>query len=177
MRWFVSRVPPCALRSKTNRASNDIVPRRTRLALLARKRFKAADPMQENGVTGTDILAIVLVALGVGSSGTEFIGGLLLAIGGGIGASRLLAIGVVNGAVPLGFLGTVLSAVFVAILADLLSEKLLPTWPVQLPMAVGGFLSSFILPFLLRAASGLASRGEKLAARFLARWLTNDRRK
>lgn len=123
---------------------------------------------------GVDIAALVLVAFGLSASGVEFLGGLALGLAGAFAASRILAAGMVQKAKPLGVFGTFLTGFFVAIMSALAAQYFLPDMPVQLPMAAGGFLSSFIAPFFLKLASGISQRTEKIADRAINRVLPPD---
>lgn len=126
---------------------------------------------------GVDILSLVLVAFGISSTGVEFLGGLALGLAGAFAASRILAAGMVKNAKPLGILGAAMTGLFVSILAAMFAEYFVPDMAIQLPMAVGGFLSSFIAPFALKVAAGISNRGDQIAGRAVDRVLPQDKSK
>lgn len=127
--------------------------------------------MQGSAGNGVDIVTAILIALGLSSTGLEFLGGVALAVAGAFSASRILAAGMVKNAIPLGFVGTLTTGLFVSVIVALMAENMLPSWPVQLPMAVGGFLSSFIAPLVLKIAARISSRGDIIANRAIDRFL------
>lgn len=131
--------------------------------------------MHGNAGNGVDIMVVILAALGFQQTGAEVVGGALLALAGALSASRILARGMVRGAVPLGFWGTIVTGLFVAVVVALLSTLFLPTWPIQLPMAAGGFFSSFAAPFCLKVAAGISKRGDLVSARLVDRVLPEDK--
>lgn len=127
--------------------------------------------MQGSAGNGVDIVTAILIALGLSSTGLEFLGGVALAVAGAFSASRILSAGMVKNAIPLGFVGTLTTGLFVSVIVALLSENLLTDWPIQLPMAVGGFLSSFIAPLVLKIAAKISNRGDAIANRAIDRFL------
>lgn len=127
--------------------------------------------MQGSAGNGVDIVTAILIALGLSSTGLEFLGGVALAVAGAFSASRILAAGMVKNAIPLGFVGTLTTGLFVSVIVALLAENMLPGWPIQLPMAVGGFLSSFIAPLVLKIAARISNRGDIIANRAIDRFL------
>lgn len=128
----------------------------------------------EAPIQGQDILTMVLVALGVSSTGVEFLGGLALGMAGALLASRIVASGMISGARGLGLFGSIVAGLFSSIIFALVAQWAVPDMPPQLPMAAGGFLSTLIPPFVLRIFARFTVRADNVADRVINRVLPDD---
>ncbi|MCZ4366611.1 hypothetical protein [Sulfitobacter dubius] len=115
-----------------------------------------------------DWITPLLAGLGVTFSGAEWIGGVLLAITGGIIAARFDT-GFDTRHERQAFWLTILAAFLVAHLAGLLSHAIRPELPPQIAMVAGGFGSRFVIRFLLRGLYRFESRGDEAADRIFDR--------
>lgn len=110
-------------------------------------------------------------ALGMAATGAEFAVGIFMALAGAIAASRILAAGMVSEAKPLGFVGTLSVGLFVGILSGQGAGYYVPDMPLTFAMGLGGFLSSFLAPMILKIMSILSGLAPVIARRLLNAWL------
>ena len=130
--------------------------------------------MDGQGIQGWDIVAALLAAFGVSTTGIDFLGGLALGMAGAMAASRIIAAGMVPNAKSLGVFATFLTGAFVSIVSAMIAQWAFPSMLVQLPMAVGGFLSSLLAPFALRLFQRVLGRSDEVADCVLDRVLPEE---
>ncbi|MEL7115477.1 MAG: hypothetical protein AAGP08_07770 [Pseudomonadota bacterium] len=125
-----------------------------------------------------EILALfgaVASAFGIAASGHEFALGLAMGIGGALAAQLILRYGMVENAKPMPWPGTVLIGVLFAIVTGQLAQFVWPELPVSAAMFAGGFLSSFLGPAVLKAASTVSKNVPLILSRFLDNRLPKKR--
>ncbi|GGH24357.1 DUF4175 domain-containing protein [Cribrihabitans marinus] len=125
------------------------------------------------GDISRDWVTPLLAGLGVTFSGAEWIGGVLLAIAGGIIAARFET-GLDTRHARQAFWLTVLAAFLVAHVAGLVSYAFWPSVPPQIAMVGAGFASRFVIRFLLRGLERFESRGDEAADRIFDRAFPGD---
>lgn len=117
-------------------------------------------------VTLKEYIGLALLGIGISVPMHQFWGGMFLALA---GASFARAFSPEQDERE--FWVVILGAALMAILACMLAQIYLPQWPVQLIMAVAGFLSRYIARFTLRAAGMVEKRTGSIVDRVIDRVL------
>lgn len=105
-----------------------------------------------------DFAAWLLLALGISANPDAFAGGIFLAFAGGYLASIWMPESD-RREIRLMIITSILLGVFIAII----HPKVLPDWPVQFCMGVGGFFSRYVVAILLRMSGRVVSQSESIA--------------
>ena len=128
----------------------------------------ASSAVKEAGRTAADAsrdwFFLVMTGLGLTLSGAEFVGGVLLAIGGGAIAAHFRH-GSLTSRERQAWWITILVAAFAGILAGQAAPSIAPGWPPQAIMGAAGFASRFLVKIALRTLGILEDRSDRLADR------------
>ncbi len=111
-----------------------------------------------------DFLVIFFAGLGLSTyDPTQVLGGFIIALAMSILAKRLLEAQIVKQAKPLGWTATILAGLLAALMGAIGFSHWAPEIPVQFVMGAFGFVSSFLLPMILKIMARLSNRSGDIA--------------